>query len=272
MQPSPIRTSHRLPALLAGGLLAGALSAQWNIPVRVVLDGSEAADRQVLGLADPSQPDAAISADAVRAGVVNRAVSTGSTTLVADLDPAPAGYLPGMVVTVFADSANRPGARIDLNGLGPQDIVKAGGLPLDSADLLPGIPARLIHDGSVFRLLTGTTLPCPPSYHVGGREFCVADSSDEAVTFYEAINACVDRGARLCRYAEWLHACLHDPAFIGTVLDYEWVDDAANNVDNAKRIGNGGDGLNGTIPGINCRHGGTTVVTNQHRYRCCTHR
>lgn len=246
--------------------------AQWSVPDRIILDGDTEEKRQVTGLSDPLSTDAAASVEAVRSGATTLAYTNGGALLQGDLAPAPQGYSPGMVVTVIPSSANHAGAMIELNNLGAREIVKAGGIPLDSADLFPGSPARFIYDGTRFRLLGSTALPCRTGYQVGGHEYCIADSSMSDLPFYEAIVECSERGARLCSYSEWLHACLSDPGFIGTVLDYEWVDDAANSTNGAKRVGNGGDGLAGTIPGIDCKHGGTTSPNTSHRYRCCTHR
>ncbi|MEZ4739555.1 MAG: hypothetical protein R2818_09445 [Flavobacteriales bacterium] len=120
--------------------------------------------------------------------------------------------------------------------------------------------------------LSGSTaLPCPVGFSPGTRDFCVADSSLAAVTWFEASAYCGAIGARLCTISEWTHACNQYPGFIGTVISAEWVDHAANNTNGAKLVGAGSDGIGG-VPGVNCRYGGQSPPENPFRFRCCAHR
>lgn len=246
---------------------------QWQVPARIELDGAQAADRQVVGVADPVGGDAAVTVDAARDNVTSFTSVTGTQVLSGALSPAPLSYSAGMVVTILPTAANHASAQLDLNGLGAQDILKAGELPLDSADLTPGVPVRLIHDGTRFRIVGTTYLPCPEGYHIGGREFCIEDVSRSDTTFYAANRICRDANARLCTFGEWVFACRKDPAFLPTVLDYEWVDSAANNTQGAKMVGNGNDGTPTGPYFISCEHGYQAAVgTASTGYRCCKHR
>lgn len=255
-----------LPAFL---LIALESTAQLDTPVPVQLIGASDADRQVTGLADPLSPTSGVSVDAARANATNFATASGAAVLTADLIPIPSQYTAGMVVSIVPQMANLSGAMLNLNNLGAVPIVKLGNLPLDSADLVPGLPHRLVFDGSVFQVLSSLYKPCPAGYHIGSREFCIADSSQDSTTFTEAGTICQSSGARLCTFSEWLHACLSSPSFIGTVLNYEWVDHAANNSSNAKRVGRGSDGNTGDDLGIGCTHGHHAAPTAQTRFRCC---
>jgi len=246
--------------------------AQWDIPTRVILDGPTDADRQITGLADPLSTDAAISAEAVRSGAATRTLTTGSDILIGGLTPALDQYTIGLVVTIVPEMPNDSAATLNLNGLGERPLVRASGEVLQRADLFAGIPARFIYDGSQFRLLGNAYLPCPEGFHVGGREFCVEDSSRAPMSFYEAVRTCASQDSRLCTYSEWVRACENGTGFLATVADFEWVDDAANTTNGAKRVGNGGDGVSGTPPSINCRHGSWSVPTELGRYRCCSNR
>ena len=182
----------RLAGVLLFGSSCSLCVAQWDVPVRIELTGSQPADRQVLGLADPAVLDAGTSAEAVRSNAVSYTTTQGSAVLTGALIPAPQAYVAGMVVSVLPDEANESGAQIDLNGLGPRAIMKTGGLPLDSADLIPGSPVRLVYDGDNFIVLGPVYLPCPAGYHVGSREYCIEDSSRAAVNFYQATAACIN--------------------------------------------------------------------------------
>lgn len=244
---------------------------QWDVPVPLVLNGGTEDERQVLGLADPVDSTAAVSLATARDNATTYALATGSTVLTATLAPAPNAYAAGMVVHILPQQANRPGAQLDLNGLGPRPLAKQGGLPLDSADLFPGIPARLVYDGTMFLLLGNSYLPCRTGFRAVAREFCIEDSSRAALTFYSAAQACTQMGARLCTFSEWTHACRSIPDFMGTVPSFEWVDSAANSATDAKRVGQGSDGS--TNPeSAGCAYGGTSLPTNTARYRCCTNR
>lgn len=244
--------------------------AQWDVPVHVELTGTAMEDRRVTGLADPNALDAGVSLDAARAGTMGFAPATGALALSADLVPAPLAYSVGMLVTVVPVSANAPGATLELNGLGPQAIVKGSGLPLDSADLVPGAPARLLYDGERFMLLTSALKACRTGYSPASATLCVEDSARAAQTFLNANLACAASGARLCKFGEWISACQKYPGFMGTVPEAEWVDSAGNHLSNAKLVGVGSDGL--SLDGAGCNFGYHADPILVNRFRCCTNR
>jgi len=266
------RTTLRSSALLVG-LLAGigSVVAQLEIPTRSVLDGQNATERQVLGLGDPLTTDAAVSLEAARSTTANIANVSGVGSLTGILIPAPSSYTPGMEVTIVPTQANAAAATLDLNGLGPRLILKTGGVTLASSDLVPGTPVRLIYDGEYFQLLSSTQLPCPAGFTAATREYCIADSSDAAISFFSAAVACSARGARLCTISEWAHACFRIPGFLSTVTTAEWVDHAANNAATAKVAGAGNNG-EVDIAGTGCNYGGWGLPANPFRFRCCANR
>lgn len=272
IHPTSFPALLRIAAVLFIAMCPATTFAQLQVPVSLELNGPTDQDRQVVGLAAPEVLDAAINVESIRTNATTFATVQGTSTLTGTLVPAPLQYTTGMVVSIVPVNANHANVQLDLNGLGAVPVVKGGGVPLDSADLWPGEPARMVFDGARFILISAVPIPCRQGYHVGSREFCIEDSSREAVTWYEAVTFCEGMNARLCKYSEWSYACLKDPAFIGTVLNYEWIDDAANDADNAKRVGNGGNGETGTVPGIDCRHGASTVPTSLMRFRCCASR
>lgn len=249
----------------------GPICGQWEVPVPVVLSGPLPEQRQVTGLADPVDSSAAVSLAAARDHVTTYAAASGAAVMEVTLTPPPAGYFPGMVLHVLPSEANSAGALVDVNGLGPVPILKQGGIPVDSADLFPGIPARMVFDGSSFLLLGNTYLPCRSGFRAVAREFCIEDSSRAAVNFYMAAANCTALGARLCTFSEWTHACRVIQGFMNTVPSFEWVDHAANNATDAKRVGQGSDGSNNP-ESAGCTYGGTSIPTNSARYRCCTNR
>lgn len=255
------------------GLLAFPICAQLELPVPLHLTSSDASERQVVGLGYPLTSDAAVSVDAARFSATKQAVVSGQQVLVGNLTPMPSGYTMGMIVNVIPDSVNTWDAVIDLNGLGSRPLLKSSGTPIDSADLRPGVPARLLYDGSGFRVISSILMPCPEGYFEGGREYCIESESRADTSFYGSVGVCRKSGARLCTMAEWVHACTSNSWFIGTVLNHEWVDSAANNTNGAKRVGNGGDGTPDGPVGIDCLHGSWAAYpTGISRFRCCKSR
>lgn len=244
------------------------LCAQLTVPVGLQLTGANEADRQVTGLATPVQPDAAVSLDAARSGATTTAVVSGTEQLTGTLTPAPSVLTPGMLVTVIPTEANGTGASLELNELGAYPVVKWGSVPVDSADLAPGVPSRMLFDGARFLLLNNLARPCPTGSSPGGALFCISDSSLAEGSYYDGVNACESRGGRLCSYGEWASACRRNPGFLSTVSAYEWVDDAANSSSEAKTVGGGYDGPN-IVEGFACEYGFSREPLLIFRYRCC---
>jgi hypothetical protein len=247
--------------LLASPLLA---TAQWNIPGRLVLDGSTPGDRQVRGVAAPEQPTdgAPMTTERVNAG--NVATASGTDDLSIDLVPAPAALAPGMRILLIPSAVNQGPVSVQVNGLPAVDVRKYAAAPLDSADLRPGVPVELVFDGSVFHV-GGQLYPgCPPGFKALGRTTCVEATSREPLNWYAANVTCANEGKRLCGFSEWIRACLQQDNIFGSVVDYEWVDEAANSTNLAKLMG-----VNETTLQPDCYAGGHRVPTSTQRYRCC---
>jgi hypothetical protein len=147
-------------------------------------------------------------------------------------------------------------------------MLKWGQIALDSADLAVGEPARLVYDGNSFLLLNSVSRPCKPGTHVVGSLYCISDSAVGEGTFFDGIQACANRGGRLCSFGEWATACRQQAGFLGSVATAEWVDDAANNTNDAKVVGAGSNGP-GPVTGTACEYGNTKVPTLIFGYRCC---
>ncbi|MBK6476392.1 MAG: hypothetical protein IPF95_17055 [Flavobacteriales bacterium] len=188
-------------------------SGQLDVPVRIELNGLQSGDRQISGLAFPATPDAAMSAEAVRSNSTTFTQVSGTSILSGDLNPPISSYAAGLVVQVVPLSANWSNAQLNLNSLGSRPIHKAGVMSLDSADLWPSVPTQMIYDGQNFIILGTVSIPCKAGFHVGGREYCIEDSSRSPLTFSNAAIACNDIGARLCKNSEWVYACRSEPSF-----------------------------------------------------------
>lgn len=245
---------------------------QWDVPVRMLMDGEGDNERQVAGVAAPIAPDAAVSLEAARDLRTSFTFVSGSDVLTGTLAPAPSAYTMGMVVTILPQEANNAGARLALNGLPPIDLVRQDGSAVETADLPLGMPSRVAFDGAAFRLLNSVRLKCPAGYTAGSNEFCIADSASITANYWTANVRCGNVGARLCSVAEWMTACARIPGFFGTVPEAEWMDHAGNNVTSVKLIGHGLEGIDISSFGSGCTYGNWDIPSTSHPYRCCISR
>lgn len=238
-------------------------SAQWDVPTSVVLTGATDAERQVTGLATPATPTSGVSAITDRSLSTTMAVATGTDQLTLDLQPAIAAYSAGMQVTFVPQNTNNGAVSLDVNGLGSLAVVKDAGQPLDSADLRPGVPVTVVHDGSAFQIISQVVPGCPAGFMAASRDYCIEVQSSDSINWYAANSLCWSRNARLCTFGEWYHACAMAGGILPSVVAYEWVDSAANDTNKAKRVGQ-----NSTLT-IGCNLGGPAVPLTLTRFRCC---
>lgn len=258
----------RTALVLTGcSLLAGMAHAQWTVPTSVVLDGTDPAQRQVTGLGAPTGEANGANLDADRYRTTSFGVAEGNGALTLHLAPSLQAYVPGLRLTISPQAVNLGDVTLDVDALGPVPVRKYLTLPLDSGDLVPGIPVDLIYDGAVFQVGNQLHPACPPGMMALGRESCIETTPHEAVTWYASGVLCADRGLRLCSFAEWMRGCMQTPAFLSTVADFEWVDDAANLYNTGKTMG-----LNSVTFVPDCRGGGHKLPTALSPYRCCSDR
>lgn len=252
---------------LKSGLLAAVslnCTAQWQMPTNLVLDGPEGADRQVQGLGSPEGGSHGVSVVADRSTTTEYATAIGTDALTLSLSPAAGAYTPGMRITFTPGSTNTGDATLNSNGLGPVPLRKNINVPLDSGDLRAGIPVQVLYDGAVFQVTSQIYPGCPAGYKPVGASACVEEVSHDPVNWYSANSSCIGQGKRLCGFAEWIRACQQGDNIFGSIVDYEWVDEAANSGNDAKTMG-----INATTLLPDCASGGTRAPLTMLRYRCC---
>ncbi len=246
-------------------LLAAACAAQWQVPTSLVLDGADGADRQVRGLGAPEGGSHGAAVQADRSTTTNFAAATGVDAIAVLLSPALPAYTAGLRITFVPAGANTGDATLEANGLGAVPLRKNINAPLDSGDLHAGIPVQVIYDGTAFQVTSQVYPGCPPGYLPVSTGSCVEAVSHEPVNWYSAVSSCTGQGRRLCGFAEWVQSCLQSTGSIfGSIADYEWVDEASNNINDAKTMG-----INATTLLPDCRAGGTREPLTMLRYRCC---
>lgn len=253
----------RCLAILAA-LTCRAAVAQWDVPVPVVLSGAAAADRQVKDLALPVSTDHGASAASVRSQSTTHAMAQGTDALTAGFTPALAAYSAGQLLSLTPSAANTGPATLNVDGLGAVPILKFTTAPLDSADLRPGIPVLMVFDGAAFQLLSQTGIACPPGFLEVNREVCVEAVPYGPASWYNAVSQCSLRGLRLCGWADWFRGCSMPGGFVNSIVEYEWVDSAANDNNHGKRVG-----LETGTTNPDCYGGGTALPLGLNNFRCC---
>jgi hypothetical protein len=256
-----------MPRSLFTLVLAGVSVTSWcqlEVPHSLVLDGPQNADRQVTGLGTPANNTDGASVNADRNNTTSFAPTSGTTSLIASLTPALTAYAPGLRITLLPANANDGDATLNVNGLGAIPLRKNINMPLDSGDLRPGLPLQVIYDGTVFQVVDQIYPGCPSGFTPVSADVCIQLTPNDTLTWYGAVNYCANRGARLCGFQDWLQGCLRVPGFATTIVDYEWVDSAANSLNYAKLLG----WANGSTEG-DCTKGSRQVPQAKFHSRCC---
>jgi hypothetical protein len=248
-------------------LFTVSLWAQLDVPVRVVLEGADPAQRQVTGLGEPLETSAGVNLSSARGRSTITAPATGSSLLAVELSPSPISLQAGLELTILPTNAHSAAVQLLVNGAGPYELVKRGDQPLDSADMPIGMPARLVFDGQRFHLLTNAGKPCRTGFSAATDDHCIADSSLAAQNFREASRQCLLMNAKLCSLSEWAIGCQRIPGFLATVSQLEWVDHASNSQDQGKLAG-----VDRLTQAIGCTFGDTDAQTALRRFRCCMNR
>lgn len=254
----------RHATLLLFSLACASAWAQWEVPTRLELNGASEADRQVTGLALPLGADHGASVEADRTNATNHGAVTGVNALALALSPAWTAYTPGTRVSFVPQNTNTGSSTLNVNGLGAVPLLKDVNVPLDSGDLRPGLPVHAVYDGVSFQVVNQLYPACPVGFSAVNRNICIADLPNDTLSWYGSVNRCANLGARLCTFQEWLQGCIKLPAFVTTVVDYEWVDSGANYNNMAKNMG-----WNDTATSGNCTFGSRQVPTTKFRSRCC---
>jgi hypothetical protein len=238
--------------------------AQWNVPVPIVLEGTSAADRQVKDLSLPAEQDHGANAASVRSQSTTYAVAQGVDNLTAALVPTATAYTAGMLLSITPSSTNTGASTLNIDGLGAMPILKFTNLPLDSADLRAGVPTLIVFDGAAFQLISPTGIACPPGFLDVSRDVCVEAVPYGPANWYNAVSQCSARGLRLCGWADWFRGCSMPGGFVNSIVEYEWVDSAANDNNHGKRVG-----LETGTTNPDCFGGGTQIPLGMNNFRCC---
>ncbi len=260
-----IRPAYRPFGLLL--LLPFAAIAQVSVDKPIVLEGATSLKQQVNGLSNAAEEEDALNARTLQAAGYVYATAGAGDDWIVQLDPPVTSLIAGTRLMMRATDGNTGPVTLMIDALGPFDLVKNGGLPLDSADVKSGDVCAVLFDGTAFHLLSSRRMerrPCPSGYAQVNDLYCIGIASNDTLSYPDAVVLCGSQDARLCTWGEWYVACTKT-ALLGLqsmVGDWEWTNDAANSDELVRMVGYS-----------SCTHAGVTnAYTSVLKSRCCYHR
>jgi hypothetical protein len=246
--------------LCASSALRG--QVQVDQPVRLV--GATPAQRQLHGLAAPQQEDALARLADLRLGTVQFALVSGTPNAIAlECAPPVTAYGAGLLLRFVPVNSNTSTVTLSADGLAVLPLLRPDGAPLPVGALRSGQPTMAQWVDTAFVLLGRAPEDCPAGYMSVNDAYCFSIEQTTYGSFFSAIQECMDKGARLCTWDEYLHACTVLQGQVnGLFDDWEWIDDTSDHTHTGNQAGR-----------WNCtdqRSEGATELTNDFgRARCC---
>lgn len=258
----------RTTTWLAWAMLGiGTTRAQVHVDQPLVLTASDSAQRSIIGLAPARQANALIALKEARDGRYTWA-QTGGTPMAITLamDPPCTAYAPGLSIR-FLPQANAAGlVTLNVDGLGARRLVNGDRQPMSFGQVTPGRVLEVVYADTCFVLHDRAPEGCPPGFLAASERLCFQQNDTSAMSIFNANKWCQDRGARICTWDEYIHACTTlQPQLQGLFDDWEWVDDSSDHTHTADQMAR-----------YNCRGlRDVSAVENNNNYgnvRCCYHR
>ena len=226
-------------SVIALMLLTAVVTAQVQVDKALRATSSDAGERQIDGLAPPVQEDALMTLGNAQDGAVHWAQVAGTVNAITlALDPPATAYDNGMLLR-FLPTVNATGpVTLNVNGLGARKLLRPDLLSVSAGQVRSGSPVEVQYADSVFILLSRAEGGCPPGYLLVTSQYCIQQGENNNQTWLAAVSYCADRGARLCTWDEYFHACtLHSATMTGMFDDWEWYDDTADHTHTAVQGG-----------------------------------
>ena len=240
-------------------LLTAGVSAQVEIN-RAITFGS--GTNQVQGLASPTAEQNLSSLGSIKSGFVHWcAVNRSADTL--ELSP---GYpvdsrVDGQLLR-FAMDMNSPGDTwVKVGSFPSSQVLDGDGNPIGESILRQGEIVQIQWIDSAYVLANPPSRSCPSGYIKVSESLCIQSSDNTDVDWFEANEKCDEQGARLCTWAEYIHACLnHGGQMTGLFNNWEWLDDTSDHTHTADQVGR-----------FTCHSNRSRGATHQDfaNFRCC---
>ncbi|HRH38605.1 MAG TPA: hypothetical protein PK760_09680, partial [Flavobacteriales bacterium] len=148
-----------------------------------------------------------------------------------------------------------------VDGLPPADLLRPDGAPIAVGQVQQGEVCEVMYAAGHFILISSPDVGCPTGFVRINDHYCMEATSSAATTFYEAVDICALKGAKLCTWDEYQAGCYwHEPEFVNLHIDWEWINDTSNHTHGADQVAR-----------TTCRGIRTRLVTIPARTRCCYH-
>lgn len=217
-------------ALLPCCLITCATHAQIGVDRPVVLTATDPAERTVQGSAPALEADGLITLDGARSGRYHWGQASGmGMAIQLALTPPAEAYVNGMELRFVPTAPGMGPVSVNVDGLGARRIYRSDGLPVSAGLLVPGTVATLVYADTAFFTVARAPATCPDGFMPVNGQYCIQRNDTVNVSFFTATRWCNDRGARLCSYGEYIHACtVHQAELEGLFNDWEWIDDTSD--------------------------------------------
>ena len=255
--------AYRLALFLLCWPLFGAAQIEIDGPLRAT--GSTRSDRQVKGVQEPVVADAPQTTGLEQSGAHRIAEPLPGATWVITLPFLSVAPQSGTHVVVKAPVATNGPIVLTVNGHGPFAVITTAQQPIDGGTVVPGTMLSLVFDGPAFQAMNGegyARRTCPDGSTAVNEQFCMGIIEHPVSNLYQAMLSCGDQGMRLCTWGEFYAACINAAALgLNFMTDnWEWTDDASNELGSARVAGLG-----------SCAAAGNSLVINSidRNFHCC---
>lgn len=231
--------SARLSIALPGFLLCLALHAQVRLdgPLRFTAQEDDA--RQVEGLAQPADATDLITLRQARSGALTWASVQGThNALQLFLEPAQTDLSPGLFLRFVPALDNLGPVTLSVDGTEALPLLMPDGAPLKRGELQAGAVAHVVLAEGAFHLMGRARGTCPPGFLQVNDDLCIQADEGPSMLIFGAMQYCNQRGARLCAWDEYVHACLSLEGTLSQMFDnWEWIDDTSDHTHTSDQVG-----------------------------------
>ena len=235
---------------------------QVEIDHKIIFTGLDSADRQIFQLGEPNSLYSAVRPEDIKYGKFNYATAFGNDTVQLTF-PSPINRLNEGDLFFFTYSGtNSDNIYLSVTGMDTLiPLMINSGDPVGRGRLFSGQIVGAIYRNYNAYIITPVSKTCPTGFTKVNDNYCIETSERATSNFFNANNTCIAMNAELCNVGEWYHACVNRVALgLNTMINnFEWLDDATNDVMQAKVIGNTSCNSLGNLYGN----------TGSAPYRCC---
>ncbi|MCB9170768.1 MAG: hypothetical protein H6597_03695 [Flavobacteriales bacterium] len=224
---------------IATTMALGHLQAQVQLEGPLILTAPDSTERTVLYVAPPATDSSLITLGVSRSDAVHWATVGGSINAITlSLTPPASRYTEGMVVRFIPQQTTGGSVTLNVDGLGARQLLGRERLDIPLSDLIAGQLAEARFTDSVFVLMPHPSNGCPEGFLAANDHLCFQQDDGAVMYFYDASSYCTRRGARLCTWDEYIHACVAlGPLLSGLFDDWEWMDDTSDHTHTVDEVG-----------------------------------